>query len=146
MIEKLCPVSTAIVSSSHSIAERRSAKLATKGRNVNLSPQKIQLPIKDDISEGNDNDDDESDGEERVDFVPVTGSAVFAQHYLPRLNSCQITKTGFFLNAGANMNANGNMINSSGATRKFSETHSTAIASPPKPVSLPAQSSAVEAA
>ena len=53
MIEKLCPQPVKVNSSINrdSIAERRTAKLATKGRNVNLSPQKIQLPIKD-ISEG----------------------------------------------------------------------------------------------
>lgn len=34
-----------------SIADRRSLKMAAKGRVVNLSPQKIQLPIKD-TSEG----------------------------------------------------------------------------------------------
>jgi len=39
-IEKLCPQPVKVVARD-SIAERRTAKLATKGRNVNLSPQKI---------------------------------------------------------------------------------------------------------
>ena len=61
MIEKLCPQPVKVMNGCRdSIAERRSAKLATRGRNVNLSPQKIQLPIKDDISEGDISSDETS--------------------------------------------------------------------------------------
>ena len=61
MIEKLCPQPVKVMNGSRdSIAERRTAKLASRGRNVNLSPQKIQLPIKDDISEGDISSDETS--------------------------------------------------------------------------------------
>lgn len=107
MIEKLCPQAVKLMDNNRdSIAERRTAKLATKGRNVNLSPQKIQLPIKDDISEGDDSGAENSSdmairgGVATPDIVHSSETAPVQPH-LPRLNSCQITKTGFFSGAGS---------------------------------------------
>ena len=104
MIEKLLPKPVC------SIGERRTQKLATKGRLVNLSPQKIQLPIKD-ISDG---DLSENTVPTELAFLKsaTTPQIVLsvsgaknqphpANPLLSRLPSCPIGKTNFFGGSGA---------------------------------------------
>ena len=88
MIEKLCPQPVKVMNggcSRDSIAERRTAKLATRGRNVNLSPQKIQLPIKDDISEGDISSDEDSPNAMAAAVGTATPNIVLSVSSAPKL-------------------------------------------------------------
>lgn len=87
--------------------------MATKGRNVNLSPQKIQLPIKD-ISEGDLSENTVTNelaflnGAATPQIVLSVSGAKKQPHpsnpLLTRLLSCPIAKTSFFAATGAQKN------------------------------------------